>query len=317
MTRRGYLWPAAFARKYSFDFTPRSHENHLAVRPILFEIPLPFGIRIPLHSYGLMIVIGFLLAAWISSRESRRRKMPDFIYDMGLAMLLSGLVGGRILYYIENYRDKYAAESFLEFFKIWKGGLVFYGGALAGYAGGLVYCLKKKLPIADCMDVAAPGVPVAMAFGRLGCFLNGCCYGSLCSPGFPLRVVFPPDSPAAAEQRDLGLLDPGATAALPVHPAQLYQAGHDFLIAGLLLWYLRRPDAPRGGGIPLLFVLYGIGRFFLEGLRGDNPPTFTGLTLSQNLSLLLIVGFGTVFLTLLLRAKRAPIGAEGILKKTR
>jgi len=286
------------------------------MRPVIFEIPLPFDIRLPLHGYGLMIVIGFLLAAWTGSREARRRGLPDFIYDMGLVMLLSGLVGGRLLYYIENYQKQYAAESFLEIFKIWKGGLVFYGGAITGYIGGLFYCWTRRLAISDCMDVVAPGVPIGMAFGRLGCFLNGCCYGSLCDPGFPLGVVFPLDSPAASEQRELGLLDPGSIASLPVHPAQLYQAGHDVLIAGLLLWYLRRADAPRGGGIPLLFVLYGIGRFCLEELRGDNPLTFTGLTLSQNLSLLLVLGFGSVFILLLLRAKKALKGGEGILKKS-
>ncbi len=305
------------ARAFSFDKGPRVLENDGLMRPIIFEIPLPMGMRLPLHGYGLMIVIGFLLAAGLSSREARRRGMPDFVYDLGLIMLLSGLLGGRVLYYLENYREKYAAESFLEFFKIWKGGLVFYGGAIAGYAGGLVYLWRKRLPVADSMDVLTPGIPLAMGFGRLGCFLNGCCFGNVCRPGFPLGAVFPVDSPAALEQQRLGLLDPGFLDPLPVHPAQLYQAAHDFLLAGLMLWYLRQPGAPRGGGIPLLFVMYGVGRFLLEGLRGDNATTFTGLTLSQNLSLVLIFGFGGLFARRLLLAKKALIGSEGILKESR
>src|SRR4029453_8280869 len=121
---------------------------------------------------------------------------------------------------------------------------------------------------------------------------------------FPLGVRFPKESPAAEAQRLMGVLPSGEGAALPVHPVQLYQAAHDFLLAALLLWILRRGYCPRGGGIPLLFTLYGVGRFFLEGLRADNLPTITGLTISQNLSLALTLGFGGAFLALFLRDKR-------------
>jgi phosphatidylglycerol---prolipoprotein diacylglyceryl transferase len=270
------------------------------MRPVLFRIPLPWGDdSIPVHSYGLMIVLGFLLAAHVANRESRRRGMPDFIYDLGLVMLLSGLVGGRVFYYIENWEEKYAGESFLELFKIWKGGLVFYGGAFAGCVGGILYCWKKKLPILACMDMAAIGAPIGMAFGRLGCFLNGCCFGTICDPASPIGLVFPTDSPAGEAQRLEGILTHSASATLPVHPIQLYQAAHDFLLAGILLWYLRRDSAPRGAGMPLLFTLYGVGRFCLEGLRDDNPPVLLGLTISQTLSIALVVTFGSIFLALL------------------
>ncbi len=286
------------------------------MRPVLFEIPLPWGSSLPLHGYGLMIVLGFLLSAWLMTRETRRRGLPDVMYDLGLAMLLSGLLGGRILYYVKNYQEQYSHESFLEFFKIWKGGLVFYGGAITGLLGGLLYCWRKKLPTLDLMDVAAMGAPIAMAFGRLGCFLNGCCYGMLCEPDFTLGVVFPPGSPASQEQRSLGLLHGTSSLPLAVHPTQLYQAAHDFLLGGLLFWYLRRSDAPRGAGMPILFSLYAVGRFALERLRGDNLSTFTGFTLSQNLSLALLPVFGGAFFALFQRARRAMKAAERNLRNT-
>jgi phosphatidylglycerol:prolipoprotein diacylglycerol transferase len=285
--------------------------------PVLYELPLPWGMKLPLHGYGFMIVIGFLLACYVSTREARRRGMSDFVYDLGLVMLLSGLFGGRLLYYIENYNDQYASASWLEFFKIWKGGLVFYGGAITGVIGAWLFLRKRKLPLAESFDVVSVGAPIAMAFGRLGCFLNGCCYGKLCDPDFIFGVTFPAKSPVEQSQRFHGLLDGSAASTLPVQPVQLYQAGHDFLLAGLLLWYLRRPDTPRGAGIPLLFTLYGVGRFCLESLRADNAPTFSGLTISQNFSLVLALVFGSVILFLLFNSRKQLRAGEDFHKEIR
>lgn len=273
------------------------------MHPTIYEIPLWGGRTLPLHSYGLMIVIGFLLAVWITRKEVLRRGLPDVAYDLGIAMLLSGLLGGRIFYYLQFYDEKFRHESFLEFFKIWKGGLVFYGGALGGVLGGLAYVRWKKLPLLDCMDATAMGAPAGMAFGRIGCFLNGCCYGAISDPSNPLSVVFPVGSPAKQDHWNRGLLDSAESLPLAVHPTQLYQAGHDFLLLLLLVWYLRRPDSVRGIGMPLLFILYGIGRFTLEFLRADNAVTATGLTISQNLSLLGVLAFGILAVLLLRRAR--------------
>lgn len=273
--------------------------------PRLFEIPLPGGGRLPVHGYGVMIVLGFLLGTWIAGREGRRRGLPDFIYDLALTMLLSGLLGGRILYYLENFSAEYANRSFLEFFKIWKGGLVFYGGAIGGFLGGCAYIWVKRLPI-ECLDVVALGVPIGMAFGRLGCFLNGCCYGDPCDPQYLFAASFPLESPAGLAHQEAGWLDAQAAMALPVHPAQLYQAAHDFLLAALLYPYLRLGFCPRGAGIPALFTLYAVGRFVLETLRADNVRTFSGLTMSQNLALGTFVVFGSVLLALRRRSRSAP-----------
>ncbi|MGQ9590416.1 MAG: prolipoprotein diacylglyceryl transferase [Planctomycetota bacterium] len=254
------------------------------MRPTIFEIPLGGGRVLPLHSYGLMIAVGFLFAVWIARVEFRRRRLPDVANDLGVCILLCGLFGARLFYYVQFYSQRFAGESFLEFFKIWRGGLVFYGGAVGGLVGGALYARWKKLPLLDCLDVVGVGAPVAMAFGRLGCFLNGCCYGALCDPSSPLAVTFPPGSLAQSGQWERGLVPSASSPALPLHPAQLYQAAHDFVLFGLLLWYVRRPRSVRGAALPLAVFLYGVGRFAIECFRGDHVLTATGLTVSQNVA---------------------------------
>lgn len=263
------------------------------MRPEIFRIP---GLNLPIHGYGLMIVIGFLLSIFLAGREARRRGLPNFVDGLGFTFLFAGILGGRLFYYIQHYAREFADRSWFAFFEIWKGGLVFYGGAIMGFLGGLIYLKKKKLPIGDCLDAVAAFVPIGMGFGRLGCFMNGCCFGRVCSPDFIFGLSFPkenkPGAYSAAFQKHLeeGLVVEAADAALPVFPVQLYEAAYDFLLFGVLYWYLRGPS-PRYGGFPLLFVLYGVGRFFLEFFRGEQAATVTGMTLAQNVSLVLIAVF--------------------------
>jgi len=272
------------------------------LRPVVWDF---WGV--PIHGYGLMIVIGFLLALVVTTRLARQRGLPDVLYDLGMVMLLCGIVGGRTFYYLENYRGDFAAKPLWAFFKIWEGGLVFYGGAIGGLVGGFAFLRWKRLPLAAAFDITSVGVPLGMAFGRLGCFLNGCCFGRLCGEEFPLGVRFPDTSAPVEHQIRHGWIDAGDPVA-PVHPVQLYQATHDFLLFLLLWWYVGRGKAPRGAGIPLLWVLYGIGRFFLEGLRGDNPSTFSGLTISQNVSIVMASAFAMVLIWLYWRELRSPAG---------
>jgi prolipoprotein diacylglyceryl transferase len=202
-------------------------ENHM--RPELFRIP---GLGLPVYGYGAMIVIGFLLATHFAAREARRRGLPEYVHNLGMVMLAAGILGGRIFYFAENYSTEFQGEPW-SFFEIWKGGLVFYGGAIGGFLGGLLYLIAKRLPLGPCLDAVAAYVPIGMAFGRLGCFLNGCCYGAVCSSSFPLGLTFPKEnkpgafSPAFEEQLRQGLIVEGDAAPLPVYPAQLYEAAYD------------------------------------------------------------------------------------------
>jgi phosphatidylglycerol:prolipoprotein diacylglycerol transferase len=262
---------------------------------------------IPIHGFGLMIVVGFLVATAVSSREARRRGLPDCMQNLGMVMLFCGILGGRIFYFVQFFEEQFRGGSWWEFFRIWNGGLVFYGGAVGGLAGGLAYIALFRLPLADTLDAASLGVPIGMAFGRVGCFLNGCCYGQRCSEDFTLGVQFPTSSPAYRRQVEEGVVAP-LDQALPVHPVQLYQGVHDLLLFGALLLIFRGRAAPRGAGLPILFVLYGVGRFFLEDLRGDHHRSIAGWTVSQYVSVLTSCTFAIVSICLYYKSLRTTSG---------
>jgi phosphatidylglycerol---prolipoprotein diacylglyceryl transferase len=274
------------------------------MRPELFRIHIPYvDWSIPIHSYGFLIVVGFCLGNWLASKEVRRRGLPDHVWDLGMWMLAGGVLGGRIWHYIQFYSDPreggYDHQSFLAFFAIWKGGLVLYGGVIGGVLGALLYLKHRKLPVGEYLHAIAPFPFIGMAFGRLGCFMNGCCFGKVCSPDFPLGLYFPNinnlnapqmHSPAFEDQLASHRVLASDPVSLPVYPTQLFEAGMDLMLCALLWWFLKGP-VPRTIGFPLALVMYGIERFSLELLRGDNALTPTGLTTSQNLSLVLIAVF--------------------------
>nr|MCS5626462.1 prolipoprotein diacylglyceryl transferase [Planctomycetota bacterium] len=140
------------------------------MRPVIFEL---FGL--PIHGYGLMIVLGYLLTVYMATRIVRKWELEDVFYDLSMVMLLSGILGGRTMFYILNYSAEFQDRSPFAFFKIWEGGLVLYGGVTGGCLGGLIYMSWKKLSVLDYMDVSGIVAPIGLAFGRLGCFMNGCC----------------------------------------------------------------------------------------------------------------------------------------------
>lgn len=258
------------------------------MRPVLFEF---FGM--PIHGYGLMIVLGYLLTVFVAVRIVRKWGLKDVFYDLSMVMLLCGIFGGRTFFYVLNYSTDFHARPWWAFLMIWEGGLVLYGGVTAGCLGGFVYLKLKKLPVLDFMDVSSIVAPIGLAFGRLGCFMNGCCFGMVCSEDYPLGVHFPEVSAPYSHQVEAGWIQMGEVMHA-VHPAQLYQATHDILLFFLLWWYVGKRYAPRGTGMLLLWFLYGIGRFFIEGLRNDTPLTRTGLTVSQNYSVVVVIVFGSL-----------------------
>jgi phosphatidylglycerol:prolipoprotein diacylglycerol transferase len=252
-----------------------------------------------------MIVLGFLLASWLATREANHRNLPEIIYDLGVTMLLCGLIGGRLFHYIQFYGSSYAQDPWYKFFYLWEGGLVFQGGAFGGALGGLLFLMWKRAAVADYLDVVSPFVPLAMGFGRVGCFLNGCCHGERCASAFALGVKYPVGSLTYTEQLKAGVISSESASALPVFPIQLWEATMDLVLCGVLWWLCRRPF-PRGGGMPLLFLFYGIERFGLELLRGDEEGRglqsllWTGIsanfTIYQNISICIMLVFAGLFL---------------------
>ena len=256
------------------------------MHPILFEIPrIEFGNwfigPIPIRMYGLMIGIGFLFGIWLASRRAKKEGIdPDRILDMGVYLLLAAIVGSRLLYVLTNLAE-FSANP-LEAFAIWKGGLVFYGGMLAAVPVGIWYVRKHNLPVWKTADIIAPYAALGHAFGRLGCFFAGCCYGAPCSG--PVCITFN---------------DPHSLAPLgvPLFPTQLMESGGEFLIFGVLIM-LRRYKKFDGQLFWFYPLFYSVLRFIIEFFRGDavRGVYFGGLVSTSQIIAVLMFGFSLFML---------------------
>jgi phosphatidylglycerol:prolipoprotein diacylglycerol transferase len=257
------------------------------MRQILFEVP---GIGVKIFGYGLMLFFAFLgsmnLAAW----RARREKLdPEIVFDLALYVFLGGLIGARGFYVAQYWGDK--VQSFWEIFEIWKGGIVLYGSVLGGTLAFLLYRMVRPFPLRPMLDVIAPALAFGIAIGRIGCFLNGCCYGDPCS--YPWAVEFPKHSPPWEAEVNRGLIPPNAEHSLALHPTQLYSTVDGFILLALLSAYfpLRRRD---GEVMGLLMVTYPVTRYLIEHLRNDEGVFFAGMTISQLISVGLL-GMGVCY----------------------
>ena len=222
-----------------------------------------------LYSYGLLLVAAFLAATWRGAQAARRLPpdsvaiTPEQLVDFSCLSLLGGILGGRVFYVILQW--EFFRHVPQELPAIWHGGLVWYGGFLGGLAAGGLYLRAKRLEVLRVFDQFIPFVALGHAIGRLGCFLNGCCYGK------PTHAW-------------CGVVFPGHTEA--VLPTQLFES------AGLFFLYLilRRLLTPatlrhRGRLFGIYLVSYAALRFAMESLRGDQTVWWANLTLQQLISL--------------------------------
>ena len=184
-----------------------------------------------IRSYGLMLAVAFLLGTWLGLRESKRLGLDeDKVVNVILVVLIASVLGARALYVMEHVQE--FRREWGSVLALWQGGLTLYGGIVAGTVAGLMAARRFGLPMWTLADALTPSLALGAGIGRIGCFLNGCCYGRPTT--LPWGVVFPPDSYA-------GLEFGNAT----VHPSQLYLAGAAFLLF-LLTWVLRKRVGPRG-----------------------------------------------------------------------
>ncbi len=249
------------------------------------------------HSYGLMIAIGFLLALYFVRKDAVRAGLnPEIFTNLAYWCLFLGILGTRILYII-MFPDQFSWSRPQEWLAIWQGGLVFQGGPPVAAIFAYFYLRKHKVPFWQATDIGLPYLALGHAFGRLGCFLNGCCYGERCD--LPWAIRFPVDSPAWHDHREhLGLpLD--ATASFYIHPTQLYGFAGLLLLCVVLILIRNRWSLFPGIVVPSYLILYGIARFFMEMIRGDRNPTHWGpITDQQMFSLLSVLGGIILFLIL-------------------
>jgi phosphatidylglycerol:prolipoprotein diacylglycerol transferase len=254
---------------------------------------------VPIHTYGFMIAIGFLVGVYVARKLAVRAQIdPERTLDMAFWALLVGFAGCRILFIITRL-DYFLADP-LAMFKIWEGGLVFFGGPILVIPFIWWYTRRHKLPLGKTLDVLTPPLVIAHMFGRFGCLAAGCCYGKPTGTNFGVRLYS-------------DLVDP-ALRGIPLHPTQLYEAGSLFILFWGLLYVFKHKTF--NGQVTVTYLMaYPIIRSIIEIFRGDSIRGFVidnVLSTSQFISILV---FLAASLALYILHKRAV--ASGGLREHR
>ncbi len=265
--------------------------------PILFKLgPLT------LHAFGVMMAFGFLVALGVMRRLAQRDLVEldeTQLSQLLVWLMVGGVVGARLAYVIEHWQGEFAANP-AAIIRIDQGGLMFYGGVIGAIVAIRLFARWQGRHTLALLDLCAAALPLGHAFGRLGCFLNGCCYGRLSSAS--CAVSFPAGSLAWRDQLAAGLINASAAASLPLLPTQLIE-----LVANLILFaflYRLALRLPRRGTITAAYLmLYAVIRFNTEFLRGDLRWSSGGLSIGQWISSV-IFAVGLLLLLLTLRRRR-------------
>lgn len=228
--------------------------------------------EIRVTAYGAMLMLGFLGGTGVGVYLGRRRGVPaERVVDLGLFILVGAVLGARLGYVLQN-----PGLPFLDLQQIATqglGGLSFHGGLLGGFLAGGAYIYFTKLAFWRVTDALAPSVALGYAITRIGCFLNGCCYGTHTDLPWAMTFPFSPDGYVAQ-----------------VHPTQLYASLMGFAMFGLLLWWSRGDGFGRAGRLFMaLLMLEGVERFVMELFRQPDPDQSGFFSLAQIVSLALIV----------------------------
>ncbi|MBU3100775.1 MULTISPECIES: prolipoprotein diacylglyceryl transferase [Clostridium] len=235
------------------------------MKPILFEFSF-----VKIYGYGLMIMIGILSALCLLSYRSKKEQYnEDNVWDMAILTIICGVIGGKVMYIITDIKEVLQNPSVL---KNIGNGFVIYGAILGGILGIYIYSKKKAWNTLSVLDLLVPSLPLAQGFGRIGCFLAGCCYGKVTS--LPIGVEFKNS--------------PFAPANVFLIPTQIFSSIFDFMLALFLLWYDRR-ERKKGRLFSLYLIIYSVGRFLIEFLRGDPRGSVSILSTSQFISLFVLI----------------------------
>ncbi|MDH3214898.1 MAG: prolipoprotein diacylglyceryl transferase [Candidatus Krumholzibacteria bacterium] len=235
-----------------------------------------------IYAFGLMLAMSFLAGIYVSSYRAKRFGVnPQYILDLSVYLILSGVIGSRLLYVVFHLEEY---NSVLDIFALWQGGATLYGGFLLAIFVSYVFSKRKNIDFFLIADILAPALALGIMLTRVGCYLSGCCFGS--ETALPWGVVFPPESPAGTYQRGLSATAGGVAT---LHPAQLYASIYGLVIfLGLMLSEKRL--IKRGATFGALLVLYGLFRFTLDFFRyyEQNMKILMGITLNQIISVVLL-----------------------------
>lgn len=296
------------------------------MRPELFRF---FDVGFP--SYFVFLLSGFIFATGLGVLWARRVGLnPDVIVDLGLAMLLAGVAGSRILHvfadghfmeYVHMCTDPslvdwpfdraectsaaYGGEwdaarglchpktaDCFAWAKFWAGGLTYYGGFLGATVVAVFLLRRDRFPFWKAADMAAFAIPTGLAFGRMGCLLAGCCFGA--TTKLPWGLSFPPRSPASDAQAKEHLLTSARMWSEPVHPTQIYESAASLVVAIVCLYVVLPRKRYDGQVFAVSLLLYALARFVVEFLRRDDRGGLVGLSTSQLIGLGLIAAAGII-----------------------
>ena len=234
----------------------------------MYPILIEFGF-FKIFTYGLLVATGFLVAILLASSRAEKEGLDSQkVLDLCFYVMVSALLGARLLYVIVEYR--YFLDSPLEIFKFWKGGLVFYGGLILGVLISLWYLKRNQMPMWKTADLLAPSIALGQLIGRWGCFFAGCCFGRKTDVAWGITFTDP---------RSLAPLE------ISLHPTQVYLSLNAVFIFIFLMWLSKRKVFD-GQILWSYGILYSIGRFLIEYFRGDDR----GFPVEQVLSTSQFVG---------------------------
>lgn len=228
--------------------------------PILFDLG-GFQIR----SYGVIVVLSFLIALWMSTREAAGKGLdPKLVQDFAVYGLLGGIVGAR-LYFVLFSAPGYFIEHPLEIFSVWSGGIGIIGSLIGGFIVAVWFCHKKNLSLLKFADTVAPGMALGQTLGQFACLLNGDSYGR------------PTDLPWAITYTDPRSLAP---LNISLHPIEIYEMAAYFLTF-LLVWGIRKHCRVDGFTFFTYLAGYGMARFVVDFFRGDPAIFAWGIQAAQ------------------------------------
>lgn len=257
------------------------------MHPIAFQLgPLT------VHWYGILLAVAFLLGLWSAAHRAPRSGIaPERISDAGLWLIIGAVVGARLLYVATYWRESFAGEPFWEIFMIQRGGLVYYGGLIGAAGACILFCRRHQLALWKVADVLTPSIALGYVFGRLGCLMNGCCFGRACE--LPWAIRFPATH---------------TTAGAPLHPTQIYDALLSLGLYAGLAWLYRHKKFD-GQVFAAYLLCYAITRSLVETFRGDYSEVHrhAGLTPAHLVSIGIFVAGAALFLFLRQRAAKKPL----------
>jgi phosphatidylglycerol:prolipoprotein diacylglycerol transferase len=245
--------------------------------PRLFELPWSIGSFGPItvYTYGVLLAAAYLFGLKLAMVRAKKRGLDaNRVLDLGIYIIISALIGAKLLLLITDFRA--FTSNPRELLTLARSGGVFYGGLILAVTVALVYIRKVGLPFWTTTDVFAPGIALGHVVGRFGCLFAGCCYGKPTT--LPWGITFTDPFAAANVGTPLGV---------PLHPTQIYEAGAELLILGILLWTERKGRPFAGRTFWLYMLLYAISRFIIEFYRGDERGTVGMFSTSQFISILL------------------------------